>query len=458
VSGSFLYRETFLWDLAIKALFWGPYLYAGGALLRVALRWQALRDPALRADALREAGLALLAALLVFTLHKPKDWVHMAVMYWPLLCLMAVHLDALARARPRLWRSAAVALALPSVLLAGYTLFLGWRLVERHDTPLPAERAGGLRVSADEARVIGGAVDYVTAHSEPGSRVAVLPYFPLINFLAERDAPHRSAYILWPLEEVPGREAQIAAALDAAPDQPVIYHFTQWVQFPDMQSFAPDLFSHLVEHYRIAQVFTDDGWGYMLAALERGPDETGGVPLFADDLAGARLGVEASDGTRHPVAPERLDAWAARQIWPFRPVLALRPRAEGERSVISTRVRLPGSPVLRSAIGVHPRRWFKFPPSSVTFRVHVDDGERRREVYARSLDPHPHGADRGWFAIEVPLHAWAGREVRIELSTEVERESSAVFEMGGFAWPRILSETQTGALAGQDAPVQGSTP
>lgn len=459
VSASAFYRDTFLWDLWIKLLFWGPYAYVSAALLRVFWRWPALRDASLRASALREAALALLAAWLVFTLHKPKDWVHMAVMYWPLLCLLAVHVDALARARPRLARTLGAVLALPALLFAGYTLFLGWRLMERNDIPLEAERAGGLRVGADEARVIGGAVDYITSHSAPGSRVAVLPYFPLINFLAERDAPHRSAYILWPLEEVPGREQQISAALDAEPDQPVLYHFTQWVQFPDMQSFAPELFGHLVEHYRIAKVFSDDGWGYMLAALEREPESgESGEPIFEETFSDAALSVEADDGTRHPVDRDEREEWVARQVWPFRPVLALRPRADGQRSVLSKRVRLPEHPVLHTAVGVHPRRWFKYPPSTVTFRVRIERDGRRSEVFSRTLDPHPHGSDRGWFDVDVPLDAWAGQEVRIEFASEVERESSAVFEMGGFAWPRIEGLSPDAPLAAAASPVQGSTP
>ncbi|MGH0028361.1 MAG: hypothetical protein ACQGVC_01105 [Myxococcota bacterium] len=449
VSASAFYQQTFLWDVAIKALFWGPYLYVSAALLRVVLRRQALRDASERGGALREAALALLAALLVFTLHKPKDWVHMVVMYWPLLVLGAVHFDALARSRPRAARALAATLALPALALVGYTLLLGWKLHDRHDTPLRAERAGGLWVSADEARVVGGAVDHLRERTEPGSRVAVLPYFPLINFLAERDAPHRSTYIFWPLEEVPGRQAQIAAELDAHPEQPVLYHFTQWVQFPDMQSFAPELFAHLVEHYAIDRVFTDDGWGYMLASLERS-EALPGEPLLDESLAGTALRIESADGRSRPVAAGERDRWVQRQVWPFRPVLALRPPAGGERSVLSTPLDVPPAGArLATAVGVHPRRWFKFPPSKVTYRVRIVDDGAREEVFARTLDPHPNGTERGWFDVSLPLDRWAGRRVQVEWVTETEREGSAVFEMGGFAWPRVV---------GPVPPVAGSTP
>jgi hypothetical protein len=197
----------------------------------------------------------------------------------------------------------------------------------------------------------------------------------------------------------------------------------------------------------------------MLAALERDErEDTYGEALLSPDLRGAERFVESADGARRPVDRDQREAWAARQVWPFRPTLALRPRADGERSVLSQRVRLPERSSLITAIGVHPRRWFKFPPSKVTFHVRVVDEAGRHEVMARTLDPHPNGADRGWFGIEIPLDRWGGRDVRIELVTEVERESSAVFEMGGFGWPYLVDRSGPVPLAGFDAPVSGSTP
>ena len=92
--------------------------------------------------------------------------------------------------------------------------------------------------------------------------------------------------MLWPLEEVPGRQQQIAAALEQQGATHVLYHFTQWIQFPCMQQFAPELFAYLVDHYAIDRVFTDDGWGYMLAGLTRESGEPTGTPLFEPDLAG----------------------------------------------------------------------------------------------------------------------------------------------------------------------------
>jgi hypothetical protein len=238
--------------------------------------------------------------------------------------------------------------------------------------------------------------------------------------------------------------------LDADPGQPVLYHFTQWIQFPDMPTFAPELFEHLVANYRIARVFTDDGWGYMMAALEREPEaDAPGEPLFEADLEDAEVHGETADGQAIPIDAAERDDWLRRETWPFRRVLALRPRAQGESTVVSTALRVPENARLETAIGVHPRRWFKFPPSTVRFAIRVVHEGRREEVFQRTLDPHPKGAERGWFPVEVPLDRWAGETVRIELAVGVERESSAVLEMGGFAWPRLVTEA---------APVAGSTP
>lgn len=455
VSASYLYQETFLWDLAIKALFWGPYAYVMAALGRVVWRRRALRDPATRAPALRELALASLAALLIFTLHKPKDWVHMAVMYWPLICLLAVHLDALYRARPRAARILLAIAALPAAAVTLYTLQLAFTLHDRHDTPLAAARAGVL-VTAREAGVINEGVEYLVEQTAAGSKVAVLPYFPLFNFLAERDAPHRSAYMLWPLEEVPGRQQQIAAALEQQAASPVLYHFTQWIQFPRMQQFAPELFAYLVDHYAIDRVFTDDGWGYMLAGLSRESGEPAGTPLFEPDLAGASLHIEAPDGSMRAAESTERAKWLRREIWPFRPVLALRPRAGGYRSVASTQITVPPGAVLETAIGVNPLRWFKYPPSWVRFAVRIERDGRREEIFSRTLDPHRQGKERGWFPVSLPLDAFSGGVVRIELVTETERDNSEVFEMGGFSWPRIVAGRPP--LAAETTPVAGSTP
>lgn len=456
VSGSALYRDTILWDLAIRALFYGPYLYAAASLLRVVWRRRALRDPARRSAALLELALACLAALLVFTLNKPKDWVHMAVVYWPLLCLLVVHLDALQRARPRAARILLSALALPAALAVAYTADLAWMLRARDDTPLATPRAG-VRVTASEAHVIDGAVDYLRTNTPEGSRVAVLPYFPLLNFLAERDAPHRSTYVLWPVEDVPHRQEQIAAALEATQAPHVLYHFTQWIQFPSMQEYAPDLFAYLVDHYAIDRVFTDDGWGYMMAGLVRESEPPRGTPLFPDDLATASVRVEGPGAAASRIPSGERDRWLRREIWPFRPVLALRPHAGGRRTVASTSLRIPPHASLETAIGVNPRRWFKFPPSWVRFGVRVAVGGESQEIFSRTLDPHRHGGDRGWFDVSLPLDAWAGRDVQLELVTEVERDNSEVFEMGGFSWPRIVLGKDR-PLGGGQAPVAGSTP
>jgi hypothetical protein len=327
-------------------------------------------------------------------------------------------------------------LALPLLAFTGYSIHLALQLRARNDTPLAAPRAAGVRAGAVEARVISDAVAYV--REAPPGDVAVLPYFPLINFLAERDAPHRSAYILWPVADVPGREGQIAAALEETRAPRVLYHFTQWVQFPRLDEFAPELFAYLVDHYRIDQVFTDGGWGYMLAGLARDDAPPPGTPLLAPERPGA-LFAEGADGRRRPLEGRARDAWMAAQRWPFRPVLALRPRLAPERSVLSVPVEVPAGGRLATAIGVNPTRWFKIPPSAVTFAIRVEVDGARRVVFSRRLDPHRVGRDRGWVPVEVPLAEWAGRVVRIEFVTQAERDTGAVLEMGGFGWPRILS-------------------
>ena len=55
--------------------------------------------------------------------------------------------------------------------------------------------------------MIPGVTNRPVPESDPGERVAVLPYFALFSFLAERDAPHPEAYVFWPVEDEPARQA-----------------------------------------------------------------------------------------------------------------------------------------------------------------------------------------------------------------------------------------------------------
>jgi hypothetical protein len=431
-----LYTRTALYDTAVKAFVYGP------GLLLALLGWRQwrlrprLREPVSRGRGLCELALFHFAAacLLLAWLYRPADYLHLAVLYLPLAWLALPWLHAALARRPR-------ALALLALLaLAPACAATAWLLASlraQHPAPIPGPRAG-VYAKEGQARMFGEIVDYVQAHSARDERVAALPYLPIALFLAERLAPHPASYIVWPFPEYPDRDRRIIDALEAQQTSLVLYHFTQFPNLPPMHESAPELYAHLVERYEMGRVFSDELLGQRVAALHRAPPPPG-EPLLRDAGEG-QLWLESYDGSRKRVAGRRREDFAQRAVWPFRPVLALRPVPYGARNVLALRRRVPpGGARLASAVGVHPDAWFQLPTSATTFEVRVRDGEASALLFARTLDPQRALADRGWFEFELDLAPYAGREVVLELSTAASEPSGSSLAMGGFAEPRWIA-------------------
>lgn len=437
------FYESALYDTAIKLFFYAPYAVAAAGAVRAVRRRAWLADPARSDRALGELTLWCYATAAIAALNKPVDYVHVAVLYWPFLLLLLLWtVDAL-RHRPRA-RRAVAALAAGAALLCGvFTLGLLGRLAERYDTPLRGERAG-VRVEANEEAVIGGVVDWLRERTRPDERVAVLPYYPLISFLAGRDAPHPETYTLWPIEYTAQREASVIAALENDSADVAVYHFTQAQQLPRMREYAPEVFAYLVEHWEIERVFSDPGWGYMVAGLRRSAAADRGRALLGPGRPPPQVRIARDDGVRM-LRGAALDETFRLELWPFRPVAALRPSCPG-----TTQLRLgldvPEGARLHSAVGVDPTEWFRHPPSWVDFAFAViDETGRRHTLWSRRLDPHRRVADRRWFPVELDLAAWSGRRIDLELSTHCEGERGRSLSMGGFEIPRLVGPDDVAA-------------
>jgi len=427
---SWLYRETALWDTALKLFFYGPYLLVAAGVVRLWSMRAALRDRARRDRALVElAVLAVaLAALLVISVNKPRDYVHMAILYWPFLVLLVAYGEALGRRARALGSLVAIAALVVAVPFVRYTARLARGLAVQHQTPLAAAR-GGIRVKPAEARVLDDAVAWMQATADPSESVAVLPYFPVLSFLADRRGPHRSSYVVWPVPDHPDRDRQIIAAMEAERTPAVLYSVTQWPQFPRFEQYAKPIVDYLVERFETERVFSPDPWGYILLGLRRRTAPPAGQLLPVES---GRVVVVGPDGARRPAAPETF----AIARWPFRDVMAIQPQAGGGRRELVVPLAVPPGSRLTTAAGVHPARWVGFPALTVTFRVHVD-GET---VAERTLDPQRNVADRGWIPIDVPLERFAGRTVELGFSTAAERPEAEALEMGGFALPRLVTQ------------------
>lgn len=448
IRGHPLFNETALYDAIIKLIVYAPPVYVAGSLVRVGVLRGELRaaDPRRRDRYLGELVLAVFAAMLITLvwLNKPQDYLHLAVLYWPLICLAVVHAHALLGHRRRALFVVAALAALPTVVFVAYSLRLVTQMKAMHSEPVVGPR-GGVYVQPSEAEMLREVVAYVQANSAPGDRVAAIPYFPIINFLADRAGPHRSAYIIWPFPEVPERDEQVVAAMEATGTDLVVYNFTQFHGFDRVWQHAPVLFAYLVDQFEIDRVFSYDAWGYKLAGLvRRSEDDRPGRRLVAPGARGVALYVE-DGGPPRPVPPESRDAYVQELAWPFRPTLALLPSVGDRSTVLSVPVDVPaGGAHVQTAIAVHPQWWFRLPPSWVEFAIAVRTEAGREIVFEQRINPTMVLADRGWTEVDVPLDRWAGSRVEVEFVTRAQRASAGQLWMGGWAVPRLV-ESAIGA-------------
>jgi len=441
-----LYTDTPLYDIVLKLFFYAPQALLVGFSFRLWAQRRRLAASPGDPERLRYLVEFLFFALganlvLLAWLNKPQDYVHLAVLYWPLLGLVIFALEGWVGGRRARGR-AVVALALIPVFLAVvYSGHLVMRLRELHSDRIDHPRAG-IYGKPGEVAMIESVLEYVEANTEPGDRVGGIPYFPIANFLAERRGPHRSAYIVWPFPEIPNRDETVARAMEETGTDLVLYNFTQFQTFDPFWEHAPALFAYLVENFEIDRIFSYDTWGYKPAALRRrSPEEQSpGWPIASEGLDTAPLRIEEDFGPSRVVPPESRERYATEMLWPFRPAIALRPSSGNQSTVLSLPLKVPREGGrLVTAVAVHPQRWFKLPASWVNFRLSVRTPEGLETLYERRLNTTNRIEDRRWFDLDLDLGAWAGQEISLELSNRAANFHGEDLLMGGWAEPRLVA-------------------
>jgi hypothetical protein len=437
---NWFFRETFVYDAALKIFYWGPYAFGAFAVVRLHRTRDALLDVAARGAWLRELMLCGLAVtfLLLLTLNRPQDFLHLAVLYWPFLCLLGVYHSQRRRGRHRAvaW-ILGLALLVPTAAVLGYSGRAYARLLAQNSTWIEGERSG-IRAKPAEAKLMREVTAFIHEHTTPGETVAVLPYFPIVHFLADRVGPDRSAYIVWPFAEFEDRDQRIIDSIERHGTDTVVYNFTQFLTFPAMREFAPDLYAHLVDNFEMTRVFSYDNAGFMLAGLRRRSGPEPGLSLLDEHWAETAVWIESDEGPPRALPPRTRTEFAAREPWPFRRALAIRPSSGGERTIFQLPLQVRPGDRLRTAIGVHPERWFVMPAYSTYFELTVQSDDVTDVLHAQSLDPHLVLEDRAWSEIEVPLDAYAGKQVRLMFSVSVDSPAGESRLMGGWAEPRLV--------------------
>ena len=444
ITQSPLYRTTAVWDGALKLVYFLPHATLLVAALLV-LGWWWRPSPV--SESRRRGGtlLVLLATALLASFNPPQDWVHLLVLYHPTLLLGALLLDRLAHrggvgVRRSLLASTAVAV-FASLLV---TVQLTREIRSAFDSPVVTP-AGIVNLKSGEAQVLGGVLQHIATETAPHEPLPVIPYHPMIQFLAGRTAGLSSSYF-WPIRPRDDTDARLIGELEASKPRTIIYSPSQYGDLGSFRDRFPELFAYLVEHFEIARTFTPPtAWGIIFCALARRP-ATAQKPL--GDLT-ARLDqatVTVGDATaRRVLSGAERTAAAGHTLWPFRSVLYERPTRGGETRVAFP-LRIPARARLRFGYGFNPDLWVSLTPANVTFSVLAISPEgSERTLFRRTCDPQRSPGDRKWSEAEVDLADLGGRDVTLVLVTTTDKPAGERADLAGWAEPRLTDALSNAA-------------
>ncbi len=392
IHAGWLYRETAVWDVVLKVLFYAPFLV-----------WVAAAGRWLRRGAY-EGHLALLAYAGGFLLafDRPRDWIHLMMVYPPALLLGT----ALVAEAPRRTLRVAAGIGVACFVLVSMKLgvelrhLFGWRL---------ASPRAGVLADAHHGPLVDELLAYIDAHAEAGAPVPVYPLQPMIEFLAAREGAG-GFHVIWPGQD-PTRDERIIADLENRRVGLVIYSFSQYATLGSFRENAPSLFAHLVQHFTITRVFAREAFGPLWCALERRPDTP-------------------RPGTALPAGDRLVPA-----LWPFVPVLAEHVGTAGAPMVARVALDVPSDGArLDFAYGLNPERWLDPPTGPFTFSITADDAP----VFRTAIDPQRRLADRAWKPATIDLAAHAGRQVTLGFAIEAASAPPSPDELAGWAEPRLI--------------------
>lgn len=430
---SSFFQESILPELFVRLVYSLPYVVLAFVISAVAIdAWRRRGETSPVPIHVRRLWLLLLVGvMMIASFSRPRDLVHLMILYLPTLILMAFVVDTVAGSRWRWWRRfvlAAFAVAVAVDLLLSFRIVA---LARRfYDVPLASPRAG-VRVNLDAAVALDPLVEALRLAPDPNAPLAALPYVPALNFLADRPFATRF-FALLPLEEFPDRQEQMIADLLRDPRTEAVYSLQHLASIPRPQEYAPRFFDHLVRTYRLGRMYNGtrmDGWLFSVLERRTPPDEEV-LFAFADHLAEARVAVREDDGA----SGRPTDIAPSLQVWPFeKPVVSLRPSIQPARTALSFEVDVPRAARLRLGAAMNPDEWTRFLTSALHFTVRVD-GE---VVFDETLDPARNFADRRWELADIPISA-GRREFVFETSSD--NEFGVVDNLAGFAAPRLVTD------------------
>lgn len=412
-----LYQSTAFWDVTLKLVYWAPLLLFGlaaalwgGRILFGRAKGPGLSNPTGHLLVLALAGGFLLA------FNKPRDWVHLMMVYPPILVVGAAlaqdGLQAMPPAMGRLGRWALGA-ALGVLLLLSVTLMIDLR--RQMNWPLLMDR-GGVYADRQNGPLLQEVHAYMDRSLPPTAPLPVYPVQPMIGFLAGRETA-AGYYVVWPAQSE-DRDEKIIADFAKRDIQTVIYSVSQFQHLRPFRENAPELYAFLLDNFAIDRVFVDEQNGPILLGLRREPDLSRHLLPFK-----RAVGIRARDKIK----------WSD---WPFAKVLTS-PVGRERRFAITVP---PEHTVLGFSYGVNPDRWLGLSDGPFRFRVTLEESDSAREhvVFESTIDPARVVEDRRWHPARIDLSAHAGELAFLRFTVTAEDEVLRPEELVGWQDPFFI--------------------
>lgn len=411
-----IYNDTAIVDTAIKLLYWSPMAF--GIFAAVVQAGRTLRDGVPISRETR-AGLVVLALGLGFlaAFNKPRDWVHLMMIYPPVLLAGLGAAGTVLRHLPRAVVSLSYAAACAGMLLlAGATIAMILDMRRVFDHPLPFAR-GGVYADRQNGPLIDAVVAWQDEKIAPGVPLPSWPTQPMLVFLSARETVG-TYHVIWPGQD-PARDSILRSEMERRDVDRLLFSISQWGHLGSFESIAPEFHADMVRDWEIEKVFSLEPVGPIVAALHRSPDRRAGLPL--------------QDATKTILSSAD---------WPFAPVLTQPVEAPTDAAGLSLQVRVPQeTPVLETAAGLNPNRWFGAPSGDFQFRVEVMDGTRPQTVAELSIRPREDVADRRWHPLTIDLEPWAGQSVGLRFTITASGLQEDPDNLAGWREPEFHAVT-----------------
>lgn len=395
IGTGYLYTRTPLIDVTLKLLYWFPLAITALAFAMTGRRvWQE-KNATLSRQTCGQLIVVTLALGFLAAFNKPRDWVHLMMIYPPVLLAGAMVLGrALDHAPSFANRGAKAVVTLGMLTISALSIAMIVDMRRAFDHPLGGPR-GHIFVDRQNGPLVDEILSWQRENVPPGVPLPAYPTHPSIAFLAERETVG-GFHVIWPLQGEE-RDGKIIADIENRRVEHLVFSISQWGHLGSFEATAPELFNYLVENFEISRTFSNETAGPILLALEHSQLAPSGTARGAT-ITSERF-VESS--------------------WPFREVQS-QPVTLGDDEIVKISIVIPrDKPILATDLGINPSRWFGPPVGPFRFTIEVEENSDRQRVLDQSIDPRHNVEDRKWHPVRVDLTPYAGRRVDLHFRVKV---------------------------------------